>query len=234
MDIEKGSEIADQSALRKRKRSEERHHDRTLVQALEQDEVLPPRHAAEEHNIQGPTVTTKKQRLGTPAASRSDILQDGSGLEHATILPPEILQNVFSFVDPYSLARLMAVCQTFSVLIDPSKTLPASRTAFQRVGFRDQNDLWALSRRAFAQDAPRPMNSMNELRSWQLVRGHSCQFCGKKPVIKITSLPTAPWNQGPGTDGVRSIWPFQVRSCGRCLEPRLVKVCADLRSQPFD
>ena len=234
MDTERGSEIADESALRKRKRSEERHHDQTLVQAVDQEEVLPQHYAVEEHNIQEPTVTTKKQRLGTPAATRSDAIQDGSWLEHATILPPEILQHVFSFVDPYSLARLMAVCQAFSVLIDPSRTLPASRTAFQRVGLRDQNDLWALSRRAFAQYAPRPMNSMNELRSWQLVRGHNCQFCGKKPVPKIESLPTAPWNLGPGSDGVRSIWPFQVRSCGSCLEARLVKVCADFRLQPFD
>ena len=234
MDTERGSEIADESALGKRKRSEERHHDQTLVQALDQDEVLPPHCPVEEHTTQEPTITTKKQRLGTPAATRSDVIQDVSGLEHATILPPEILQHVFSFVDPYSLARLMAVCQAFSVLIDPSKTLPASRTAFQRVGLRDQNDLWALSRRAFAQYAPRPMKSMNELRTWQLVRGHSCHFCGKKPASKITSLSTVPWNQGPGSDGVRSIWPFQMRSCGPCLEARLVKVCADSRLQPFD
>ena len=234
MDTGTESESANETALRKRKRSEERCNVQTLVQAPDQDEVLAAHSEVEEYNIQEPTVPTKKQRLGTPAAIRSDVSQERAGLEHATILPPEILQHVFSYVDPYSLARLMVVCEAFCVLIDPSRTLPSPHAAFQRLGLRDRNELWTLSRRAFFPYAPRPMNSMNELQSWQLVRGQSCQFCGKKPIIKSTSLPIAPWNQGPGSDGVRNIWPFQIRCCGPCLVARLVKVCADLRSQPLN
>ena len=234
MDTERGPERADESALGKRKRSEERRNDQTLVQALDQHEVLAARSAAEEHNIQEPTVATKKQRLDTPAATLSDLSRESPRLDHATILPPEILQHVFSFVDPYSLARLMVVCQAFSVLIDPSRTLPSSHAALKRLRLRDQNELWTLSRRAFSPCAPRPMGSMNELQSWQLVRGHSCQLCGKKPVIKGAFLPTSPWNQGPGSDGIRRIWPFQIRSCGSCLVARLVKVCTDSRYQPLN
>ena len=238
MDPEGGPQNADESALGKRKRSEERRDARSLVRALDQDEVLAPRSAIVGHHMQDPIVATKKQRLGTPAGtpniSQTEVRNQRPRLNHTTILPPEILQHIFSYVDPHSLARLMVVCQAFSILIDPSKTLPPSQTARTHLRLRNQNELWTLSRRLFCPGAPRPMHSMNELQSWQLVLGHRCQFCGKRPVLKGVSLPSSVWSQGPGSGGIRSIWPFQIRSCGSCLLVRLVKVCTDSRPQPDD
>ncbi|EXJ74281.1 uncharacterized protein A1O5_02577 [Cladophialophora psammophila CBS 110553] len=67
------------------------------------------------------------------------------------------------------------------------------------------------------------MDKMTELETWRLIRGHACQFCGKKAARQQHSSTSEPWDAGPGPDGVRPIWPFRVRTCGRCLQLRLIK-----------
>ncbi|OAL28211.1 hypothetical protein AYO20_09539 [Fonsecaea nubica] len=64
---------------------------------------------------------------------------------------------------------------------------------------------------------------MTELEVWRLVRGRTCQFCGKKTTHNQPLSVSELWDSGPGLDGVRPIWPFRVRTCGRCLQPRLIK-----------
>lgn len=140
------------------------------------------------------------------------------------ILPAEILQHVFSFVDPFSLGQLMVVCRAFNDLLNPLKTLPAGSPDIKHLRLQSQNDVWVTSRRRFSPKFPRPMDGMTELQLWKLVHGVSCQFCGKKPLKKLPALASSPWSSGPGPEGVRAIWPFQVRSCGTCIEARLVKV----------
>jgi hypothetical protein len=142
----------------------------------------------------------------------------------ATTLPPEILQHIFSFVDPISLARLLLVNKLFNNLVDPTKSLPVASSSAGSLHLRPQNDLWAVSRRAFFPGHPRPMEDMTEIAMWSLIRGVSCQFCGNTPKDKIPLVATSAWNAGPGPDGVRIIWPFRCRCCGPCLESRIVKV----------
>ena len=167
--------------------------------------------------------TIKKSRLDAsdetvqPTETRTNL---ASG---ETVLPPVVLQHAFSFLDPISISRLMSVSRLFNVLLDPRKPLPVSSTT-GRLRLRNQNDIWSISRRAFLSAFPRPMDDMTEPDMWKLIRGISCQFCGRKPKGKAPLLANSPWSSGPGPEGVRAIWPFRVRACGSCLESRLVKV----------
>jgi hypothetical protein len=141
-------------------------------------------------------------------------------------LPPEILQHVFTFADPITLGRLICVNRTFRSLLDPACRLPpkSASSKIKHLSIRKQDFIWTSSRRTFLQGFPKPMDAMTELEMWRLVRGHSCQYCGKKATQRLSYSTSDPWNAGPGLDNVRSIWPFRVRSCGRCLQPRLIKV----------
>ena len=144
-------------------------------------------------------------------------------------LPPELWQRVFTFVPPLSLGRLLSVNRTFNSLLDPSKSLPQART-LQRgpLSLQGQDHIWSVARKLLIPSMPRPMSSIPELETWKLVRGHYCQFCGRKPTVTLPSFTSAPWSSGPGPENVRVIWPFAVRSCGSCLSTRLVKVGCDL------
>lgn len=150
-----------------------------------------------------------------------------SGRRHLTLqdLPSEILQHVFTFVDPISLGRLLSVNHTFRSLVDPACPLPQrSSNQPKLLPLRRQDLIWAMSRKTFFLGFPKPMERMTELDMWRLVWGSSCQYCGKKPTESQPFSPPEPWNSGPGVEGVRPIWPFRVRSCGSCLHPRLIKV----------
>lgn len=140
------------------------------------------------------------------------------------ILPPEILQHSFSFVDPVSLGRLLSVSRLFNSLLDSVKSLPSASSSNGALQLRPQNDIWATSRRRCFTGYPRPMEDMSELEMWRLIRGVKCQFCGKTSRDNIPLPATSPWNAGPGPEGVRPIWPFRCRSCGPCLEARIIKV----------
>lgn len=141
-----------------------------------------------------------------------------------TDLPPEILQQIFSFVHPITLGRLLPVCKLFNTLLNPVKALPAPSPGVKSVSLRKQNDIWTRSRNIHLQGYPRPMDNMTEIETWRLLRVRRCQFCHRKARRSPTFLNTTPWNGGPGPDDVRTIWPFRIRSCGTCLEPRLIMV----------
>ena len=147
----------------------------------------------------------------------------GSG---ATSLPPEVLQHIFSFVDPVSLGRLLFVNRMCNALVDPAKPLPSASTNPTTLRLRPQDDLWSSSRKNFMSTYSRPIAFMTEIEMWRLIRGTICQFCGKKPKnrIPLLAMATSPWNAGPGPEGVRAIWPFKCLSCGPCLESRIIKV----------
>lgn len=161
------------------------------------------------------------------AQQRPETTQDRASIQNisATDLPVEILQHIFSFVSPLSLGRLLLTCRMFNALLDPTKPLPpASTSPPSGLTLQSQNDVWTQVRRNIAADHPRPMDDMTELEMWRLIRGSSCEFCSKKTKTKVPLLATSPWNAGPGPEGVRAIWPFRRRTCGPCLECRIVKV----------
>ncbi|KIX01805.1 uncharacterized protein Z518_09532 [Rhinocladiella mackenziei CBS 650.93] len=138
-------------------------------------------------------------------------------------LPHEILQHIFTFVDPVSLGRLIRVNRSFRSLLDPTTSLPQASGQVKHLTIRSQDLIWATSRKTFLQGFPKPMDDMTELEMWRLVRGRFCQYCGKKTRKGDQSLISSPWTAGPGPETIRTIWPFRVKSCGSCLEPRLIK-----------
>ena len=145
-------------------------------------------------------------------------------------LPPELWRHVFSFVSPLSLGRLLRVSRTFHRLLNPAGSpLPASDVFEDPSTFRDQNHIWASSRRLFYPTMPRPLFSRSELDLWRLIREQACEFCRRKAIGDPPNFVHVPWSAGPGSDTVRIIWSFGARSCGACLGSRLVKVTITLR-----
>ncbi|EXJ86947.1 hypothetical protein A1O3_03901 [Capronia epimyces CBS 606.96] len=157
-------------------------------------------------------------RVAQPEATS---LRDKSRLGDLSI---EILQHIFTFVDPISLGRLIRVNRSFRSLIDPAVSLPQASGQVKHLTIRSQDLIWTISRKTFIQGFPKPMNAMNEIEMWRLALGRRCQYCNRKARQGEPSLPRlSPWNAGPGMENVRTIWPFRVRCCGKCLEPRLIK-----------
>jgi len=172
--------------------------------------------------------TSKKPRLlgVAPGVSRSPPLEDTLMHDRLRLsdLPHEILQHIFSFVDPISLGRLMCVNRPFRILLDPAMPLPQPSGQVKGLSMRRQDLVWATSRKAFLPGFPKPMEEASELDMWKLIRGHTCQFCGKRPLHAPPALGSSPWNAGPASNSVRPIWPFRIRSCSSCLEPEIIKV----------
>ena len=140
-------------------------------------------------------------------------------------LPGEMWQFVFTYLPPSSLGCLMSVNKVFHTLLAPKSVLPGPRLATNRpLGLTDQEHIWSLSRRAFFPGMPRPPSSRSEMETWKLIRAKSCEFCTKTNISTLPPVSTSPWAAGPGNEYVRVIWPFGVRSCGKCLRGRLRKV----------
>ena len=184
------------------------------------DETLP-------HNLDGSTDSridsngTKRMKMDDPNGhikpdSRVEIPGDRSRL------PGEIWQYIFTFLAPPTLTRLLAVNHKFKDLLSEGKSDDASSIGGY-LKFLDSDFIWTASRRLFFPNMPRPLASRNELEMWRLVSGRTCQFC-RKESPEPGYVPNQLWNGGPGTDGVRIIWPFGVRSCGKCLTTRMKKV----------
>jgi F-box domain len=144
-------------------------------------------------------------------------------------LPPELLQHTFSFLDPVSLGRLLSVSKLFNALLDPCKPLPPGSGSMRHLSIQDQESIWSMSRKLYHPGFPRPLDGLSESDMWRLVRGPGCQFCGKRSASRIPGQ-ASPWNNGPGPDSIRIVWPFRVRTCSKCLESRLVKVNCLARS----
>lgn len=134
-------------------------------------------------------------------------------------LPLDIWQRICSFLEPFSLGRLICVDRALNALLDPKKPVPEHLLKTKKT----QNDIWSASRKRLLPGFPRPLSWTSELDIWRLLLETACQFCGRKP-SKPTSSTKPPWSSGPGQEGVRIIWPFAVRSCRECLKTRMIKV----------
>ncbi|EXJ88155.1 hypothetical protein A1O1_05083 [Capronia coronata CBS 617.96] len=169
----------------------------------------------------------KRPRLLTIAPSRPQTQPEPNSSRAKPALgslPNEIQQHIFSFLDPISLGRIIRVNRSFRSLIDPAASLPEASGQARQLTLRSQDLVWATSRKTFFQGFPKPMDAMTELEMWRLALGRRCQYCSSRGQPENMSLSTSsPWHAGPGLKNVRTIWPFRVRTCGSCLEPRLVK-----------
>lgn len=138
------------------------------------------------------------------------------------LLPPGLLQHVFSYVNPFSLASLAAVNRLFRSLLDERYAKDPENHHDEKYPLRRPDTIWLQSRRRYLTTMPKPVADLSERAQFLLAFGVDCQFCGKQSPRR--SLAADPWHAGPGDHSVRIIWPFRIRSCTACLLPRTQKV----------
>ena len=155
------------------------------------------------------SVADKKRKLDThvsPSVSTQ--------LGHCAGLPPAVWQHVFSFCSLADLGRLIHVNRPFHSYLTDVSNVSLSEPEYGCVHVVKPEALWASARNAYNSNAPKPLPGLTELHMWQLVWSKRCQFCNKLD----SSVPGERiWQQGPGEAGVRTIWPFGLRTCGPCL-----------------
>ncbi|GBC09497.1 hypothetical protein RclHR1_08910001 [Rhizophagus clarus] len=120
-----------------------------------------------------------------------------------TLLPSELLIQIFSHLSPYELFLLRETCVRFNKFLDE----PKSSTT---------KEIWRNSRKEFLRDKTNPPKDMSEREYVKLLYYKEfCQFCGcKKYDVKI-------------------YWQFKARCCHLCLMKNtislkeLLKNCGD-------
>lgn len=173
------------------------------------------------------TLPRKKTKLSSPLPGSSPPRPGGElsrTRRKVEDLPDKILRHIFMFLHPVTLGRLIRVNRRFHSLLDPSVPLQEDLAPTSQIALQSQDKIWAASRRRFLPGFPKPLEKLTELDMWRLIRGRSCQFCHAASSKERSETSTSPWSAGPGPVDVRTIWPFRIRSCGRCLEKRIVKV----------
>ncbi|KAH9878928.1 hypothetical protein J1614_002363 [Plenodomus biglobosus] len=132
-------------------------------------------------------------------------------------LPPELWQHVFSFCSLADLGRLIQVNRSFLYYLTDVREASTSKSDHGRLHLLKSESLWASARNALSTKPPKPLPGFTELQMCQLAWSKRCQFCNRlndfTPGERI-------WQKGPGETGVRTIWPFAIRSCGPCLLER--------------
>jgi hypothetical protein len=153
----------------------------------------------------------KKRRLGSPFSPVSSTLRQCAGL------PPAVWQHIFLFCSLADLGRLMQVNRSFLSCLTDVHNVPVSKPGSGCLRLLKSESIWASARNALSPRPPKPFPGFTELQMWQLAWSPRCQFCGKSnsltPGEKI-------WQKGPGSNGVRTVWPFGIRVCGPCLLQR--------------
>lgn len=150
----------------------------------------------------------KKRKLGSPFTPTSSDLRPCAGL------PPAVWQHVFLFSSLADLGRLMQVNRPFLSYLTDVHNVSLSKPDPGCLRLLKSESMWAFARNALVPKPPKPLPGFTELQMWQLAWSKSCQFCNTSfsylPGDKI-------WQRGPGSSGVRTIWPFGIRACGPCL-----------------
>lgn len=142
-------------------------------------------------------------------------------------LPAEVWQRVFMHLSPAMLCRCLRVSKPFNMYLTHLVATPAPRVTKRdqtKARIVDSESIWIHARKTYFTTMPRPLAAFTELDMLKLVGGRTCQFCNRTPV---QSPATSLFNAGPGPNGLRVIWPFGIRSCGSCLEMRILKVSLD-------
>lgn len=143
----------------------------------------------------------------------------------SSALPAVLWQYILCYLSPVFLGRMLSVNHAFNTYLTPGRSeedptqLPNSIIQPLRAEV-----IWSISRRRFFPGIPRPIHGLNELQMWKLLKGNGCQICGQIKVDTAVTLPQDPWECGPGITGVRIVWPFGLRCCGRCLQENTQKV----------
>lgn len=145
-------------------------------------------------------------------------------------LPAEAWQHIFLHLTPDSLSCCLRVNKAFNSYLTSTSAALAARLPPRRTGIKllDGEAIWTSSRKQFAPSLPRPLAGFSEMGMIQLLGGKYCQICDSPPKGPITAR--SPFDAGPGPTGVRIIWSFSARMCGKCFEGTSIK--ASLDDQP--
>lgn len=138
---------------------------------------------------------------------------------HSPLLPAELWQHVFCFVPPVFLGRLLRVNHAFKAYLTPDNANEQDPEPILHSVAQPLNPqaIWAASRKRFCPGLPKPIRGIHELDMWRLLRGRNCQVCHETKEPNLTPNPDNPWESGPGDKGVRVVWPFTLRCCGKCI-----------------
>ena len=131
-------------------------------------------------------------------------------------LPAEIWQNIFKQLPPLMLCRLLRVNRAFHRYLSDSKAYRWLDRRKDRLQILDAENVWSDTRKLHYPTMPRPLINCSEKDMWKLILGQDCMSCGSLPKPRFP--PERSFQNGPGSDGVRIIWPFATRVCGPCLE----------------
>lgn len=161
--------------------------------------------------------------LGKRALSETDDVTPSKRVKSTPSLDltPAIWQHVFTFLDPATLCRVIRLNKFFNKCLLDSNNLEQSANG-PGLHTRDHEEIWTLSRTRFAPALPSPLPGIAEHTMLSLVTGRHCQQCGR-PYNMRCDLSNI-YHAGPGTYGVRVIWPFAVRICGQCLAETTIRV----------
>lgn len=160
------------------------------------------------------------QPLETKRSASSRDSLSATYLPPCAKLPAQIWQRIFLSLSPEVLGRLLLVNRTFYSYLTDTSARPFCRVS--EVPLRASESIWESARLSSSRCSPRPLRGCSELDMLRLANGRSCQFCGRLGLRN--PLGGSPWNNGPGEEGVKVIWPFAIRSCGACLLKQCEKV----------
>lgn len=150
----------------------------------------------------------KKRKRDSPSPPVS------SDLRRCVGLPPPVWQHVFLFCSLADLGRLMQVNRSFFSYLTDVRNVSVSKPDSTCLRLLKSESVWASARNALSPRPPKPLAGFTELQMWQLAWSQRCQFCTK---LGLATSGDDIWQQGPGENGVRVIWPFGIRACGPCL-----------------
>ena len=164
-------------------------------------------------------------RVKRPRANSYSVGTEADLSCKSSALPAVLWQHIFCYVPPVVLGRMLSVNHAFNKYLTPGKSeevpTPLPNSILQPL---QAEAIWAVSRRRFCSGIPRPIHGLNELEMWKLLKGNGCQICAQVKVDIPVTNPLNPWESGPGDTGVRIVWPFGLRCCGRCLQENTQKV----------
>lgn len=152
----------------------------------------------------------KKRKLESPSPTACTVMSCAG-------LPAAVWQHVFLSCSLYDLGRLLQVNRAFRSYLTDVRNFSLHDPHSGSLRLLKSDSLWASARNALPVKPPKPLQGFSELQMWQLAWSKRCQFCRKES----SSTPSDKvWQQGPGADGVRTIWTYGIKCCGTCLLAR--------------
>jgi len=208
-----------------------------LEQAGTTDHILDDDSSEASVLLSSTRASNHKRRLSSPdndTVKRRKVPQDTRpsptytrALPPCGIVPAEVMLHIFSFLPPDALCRCMRVnsaCRTYLTIAHESMSVVQPK-GLTRLDVPNCEQVWATSRQVFTPLLPSPLRGFSENQMLAFLGHSTCDHCGALPnIFGSAQLPPTIWSAGPGVDGVRTIWPFKSRLCGKCFATKTVTV----------